>query len=367
MLCLVVASKLQDEIGRKVKERVESLLGMKTLLLTDSESVDVEEGVIIVPATGGTERIMASVIESTEKPVMIWALPNHNSLPSALEVYSVYRDRVKLVYSPMGSGILDHVSRFIGICNFLNSKQRLGVVGGISDWLLSSDYKDANDMGVEVVEIGMDELIGKDIYEALKEIVRKYDLSAVTIRCFDLLEFGETACLAVAKLNDEIPVGCEGDVGAILTMMILRAITGKPCWMANVCRIGGRLVLAHCTVPLSMVESYEITTHAESGKGKAVRGKMSKRIVTLARYGKKRMLIALGEITRNLNEKGLCRTQVEVRPFFDVDEFVENCLGNHIVLAYGDYRRDLKDFCKFKRIEVIDLSPYRPHHGSGAD
>ncbi len=366
MLCLVVSSKLQAEIGRGVKERVESLLGMKTLLLTEFEEVKVEDGVIIVPATGGTEKIIANVIESTEKPVMIWALPNHNSLPSALEVYSVYRDRVKLVYSPIGSEILDHVSRFIGICNFLNSKQRLGVVGGISEWLLSSDYEDAYDLGVEVVEIGMDELIGKDIYEALKDIVRKYRLSAVTVRCFDLLEFGKTACLAMAKLNEEIPAGCEGDIGAILTMMILRAITGKPCWMANVCRIDG-IVLAHCTVPLSMVESYEMTIHAESGKGKAVRGKMRREVVTLARYGKKRMLIALGEITRNLSEKGLCRTQVEVRPFFDVDEFVENSLGNHIVLAYGDYRRDLKDFCKFKKIDVIDLSPYRPHHGSGAD
>ncbi len=372
MLCIVVSSKLENqiEIGLEVKEKVESLLGIKTIFATEFEDFEIDDGAIIIPATGGTEQVIAKIIESTDKPVMLWALPNNNSLPSALEVYPVYKNRVKLIYSPISYDVLDEVGKFMGICKLINSRPRLGIIGGISEWILSSSKRDAEELGIEVVEIGLDEVMryGKDeIYRALKEIVAKYGLSALTIKCFDLLKFDTTACFAIAKLNDEIPAGCEGDIGAILTMMIVNGITGKPCWMANVCRLGKTMVLAHCTAPLAMTDGYELMTHAESGKGVAVKGRMRRGIVTIARYGKKKMLLALGKIVRNLNEKGLCRTQVEVEPLFNVDDFIDNALGNHVVLTYGDVRRDLIDFCKFKGIEAIDLSPYRLHHSSGAD
>ncbi len=379
MLCIVVSSKLENQIkvGLEVKKKVKSLLGLKTVFATEFEDFEIEDGAIVIPATGGTERVIESIIESTDKPIMIWALPYNNSLPSALEVYSVYKHRVKLIYSPISYEVLDTVGKFMGICRLLNSKLRLGIIGGISDWILTSDRRDAEDLGIEIVDIELDEVLryGREpdqIYRALKEIVADYKLSALTIRCFDLLKQNTTACLPIARLNDEIPAGCEGDIGAVLTMMIVSGITGKPCWMANTCRIGETVTLAHCTVPITMTESYELTTHAESGKGVAVRGKLRRGVVTIARYGKKKMILALGRIVRNLREEGLCRTQVEVEPMFDVDEFVENSLGNHVVIAYGDVRRDIADFCKFKGIEAIDISgkglrPYRLHHNSGAD
>ena len=363
MLCVVTSSKLQLDEGSNVKEKVESLLGMDTILITEPSDVSVEDGLIIVPATGGTERIISSLIESTDKPIMLWALPG-NSLASALEVYSVYRDRIRLVCKPIGHEILEDVGRFMGICRLLNSKLRLGIIGGISEWLLSSDRSDAEELGIEIVDIELYEILryGKDaesVHRALEEIVKEYRLSAVTVKCFELLNFETTACLALAKLG--VPAGCEGDVGATVTMMILSYISGKPCWMANVCRLEP-FVLAHCTVPLNMVSDYELTTHAESGKGVAVRGRLREGTVTIARYGKGRMLMALGRIVRNLREGNLCRTQVEIEPHFDVDDFVENTLGNHVVLAYGDLIEDLKVFCKFKRIRPIVLRPYRLHH-----
>jgi L-fucose isomerase-like protein len=327
--------------------------------MAENEDFEIDDGAIIIPATGGTERVMANIIESTDKPIMIWALPYNNSLPSALEVYSVYKHRVKLVYSPIGHDVLDEVGKFMGICKLLSSRLRLGIIGGISEWILASNRQDAKDLGVEVVDIELNEVLrhGNEpdqIYRALKEILAEYNLSALTIKCFDLLKHDTTACLAIARLNDEgIVAGCEGDIGAVLTMMIVSGITGKPCWMANTCRIGKTITLAHCTVPLTMTESYELTTHAESGKGTAIRGILRNDIVTLARYGRRKMFLALGKIVRNLREEGLCRTQIEVEPLCDAKEFVENALGNHLVVTYGDIRKDVIDFCKFKGIDVI--------------
>jgi len=364
MLCVVVSSKLENQVrvGLEIREKVESLLGIKTIFTTECEDFEIDDGAIIIPATGGTERIIESIIKSTDKPIMLWALPYNNSLPSALEVYSVYKHRIKLIYSPINYGVLNEVGKFMGICKLLNSNLRLGVIGGVSEWILASNRQDARDLGIEIIDIELDEVLryGKEpdqIYKALKEIVAEHNLSALTIKCFDLLKHDTTACLAIAKLNDEgIVAGCEGDIGAVLTMMIVSGITGKPCWMANLCRIGKTVTLAHCTVPLTLTEKYELTTHAESGKGTAIRGRLRKDVVTIARYGRKKMLLALGRIVRNLREENLCRTQVEVELLCDVGELIENALGNHLVLAYGDIRRDIADFCKFKGIEVIHIS-----------
>ncbi len=365
MLCAVVTSKLkgQEEMGRRVKERVERLTGMETVLVKDETDIRVEDGLVIVPATGGTERLMVKLIESTDRPVMIWALPGNNSLPAALEVYSVYRNRVKLVYSPMTPSVLSEITRFMGICRLMGSV-RIGVIGGISDWIISSGKEDAERLGFEVLEFDLKD----NVYDYVKELVRRHELSAVTVKCFDLIERGKTACLDISRLNDEgIVAGCEGDIGAVVTMLILSQISGSPCWMANTCRIGSTITFAHCTVPLKMTERHEITTHAESGVGMAVKGYMRRGIVTIARYGRGRMLVGVGRIIRNLNERDLCRTQIEIEPFFDVGEFLERTLGNHVAITYGDIRSDLSYFCKLKGVEFVNLSPYRLHHGSAAD
>ncbi len=366
MLFVVASSKLGEAVGREVKAKLGSLFGVKAILATEPREFVVEDGVVVVPATGGCERVLESVITSTDKPVMIIALPNHNSLASAIEVYSVYRDRVCLRYTSLDHRAIEVVSKFIGICRLLSSRIRIGVVGGSSEWLLTSRREDVESLGFEVLDFKLDEILvhgTEGIYDVMRELVLKHDLSALTIRCFDLIELKTTPCLEVARLNEELPVGCEGDLNALATMLILRWITGRPCWMANVCRLKP-LVLAHCTVPLSMVDRFELTTHAESGVGVAVRGFLKREVVTIAKYMDGKMLVMRGRITRNLREEGLCRTQVEL-DVEDEDFLVENSLGNHVVIAYGDHVKALFDFCKFKGIEV--LSPYRLHHNSGAD
>ena len=113
---------------------------------------------------------------------------------------------------------------------------RLGVIGKPSDWLIASVY-DADIirqvMDIELVDIAIDEVTslgrvgdGEEgalrIYERLKELIQKYKLSGLTLRCFDLLTtVHNTGCLALARLNAEgIPAACESDVPALLTMMI---------------------------------------------------------------------------------------------------------------------------------------------------
>ena len=183
----------------------------------------------------------------------------------------------------------------------------------------------------------------------------KHKLSAITIRCFDLLKYGYTACLGTSLCNDEgFVAGCEADLEALLTMMIVSYLTGEPCWMANPSRIEkNKLVLAHCTIATKMISKATLLPHMESGKCVAVRGPLKKGKATLVRFGSGRMQIAVGEIVRSdMQEPDLCRTQVELR-IDDPEKWIENALGNHQVLVYGDIKQMLLDFCRFKGIKAI--------------
>ena len=56
----------------------------------------------------------------------------------------------------------------------------------------------------------------------------------------------------------------EGDVPALLSMMISHALTGVSGFQANPAQIDvetGRILFAHCTIPFNMVENWQFDTH----------------------------------------------------------------------------------------------------------
>jgi L-fucose isomerase-like protein len=150
----------------------------------------------------------------------------------------------------------------------------MGIIGEPSDWLISSHTDKAKVkeiLGIELIDIPMQELLDeigdtKQIYEALKVLINRYQFQGFTLRCFDLLTtVKDTGCMALAKLNSEGYVaGCEGDIPAMLSMIIVRSLLGISGFQANPSRINpetGEMLFAHCTIPLDMVERYELDTH----------------------------------------------------------------------------------------------------------
>lgn len=235
---------------------------------------------------------------------------------------------------------------------------RIGVIGAPSDWLIASgvDYSKAcSRLGVEMVDIPIEELVdeikksdcdlrsfqgSEAVYEALKIIAAKYALIALTLRCFDLLSLvGNTGCLALARLNSEgIVSSCEGDIPALITMLIAAKLTGCPGFQCNLSRISGdELLFAHCTVPLSMVESYTYTTHFESGIGTAIKAEFPLGKVTIFKVAPdlERMALIPAELVRNQSESGLCRTQVIVKVSGAAGYFLKESLANHHIIVPG--------------------------------
>ena len=253
---------------------------------------------------------------------------------------------------------------------------RIGVIGQPSDWLIASQAHPIallEKLGVRMVEVPMEELlveIGKaegepapadqemarkvrdaypgavQIYKALKVLVAKYELNAFTLRCFDLLStVGNTGCLALSCFNSEgIPASCEGDVPALLSMMISYALTGVSGFQANPSQIdveSGRILFAHCTIPFNMVENWKFDTHYESGIGVGIHGIFPEGPVTVFKVSGDlgRHFAAEGELIRNQYEPNLCRTQVilQLRPA-DARYFLTDPIGNHHIIVPGHCR-----------------------------
>lgn len=344
---------------------------------------------LIYVRTGGTEgifkQLLPDLLKRYSRPFYLLTSGKSNSLAASLEILSYLRQQD--MKGEVLHGTPDYISRRIGL--LLQTEEamkrlrgsRLGVIGEPSDWLISSGVSPVEirrQLGIQLVQIPMkelhkvlddipetmtDEVTDRDdirqslpeahrIYLALKQIVEKYNLQGFTIRCFDLLKsVKNTGCLALARLNAEgIVAGCEGDIPALLSMSMAQALTGFSGFQANPAYINveeGEMLFAHCTIPLNMVERYELDTHFESGIGVGIRGYMKEGPVTIFKVAGdlSRHFAAEGMLVRNQAKDDLCRTQQVIR-LTHPDEatyFLKDPIGNHHIIIPGHFRQVLDE------------------------
>jgi len=331
----------------------------------------IEENQVVAVLSGGTEALFVDLVRTKEidlkRPVYLMVSGFSNSLPAALEILSFIRQRNGLAKimqhandtifpDPSETDSLTRVPLDKVLKN--TAKQRLGVLGKPSDWLIASqvDYKEVlKQMNIELVDIPFEELSGlgevdpgmkgaEAIYERIKEIIAKHKLDGITVRCFDLFKTCKnTACIAVSKLNDEgIPAGCESDIPVLLTMMICKKLTGEPGFMGSPARItpDGQILLAKCTIAQSMTSKHEYTTHFESGIGVAIHGEVPAGDYTLVKlnHDMKRLLAVNVKVTRCQYEQNLCRTQIWIQSTPIVSQYLlTSPLANHHILIKGHH------------------------------
>ncbi|MBR5075025.1 MAG: hypothetical protein IKX26_07345 [Bacteroidales bacterium] len=329
---------------------------------------------IIFVRTGGTENIFKQRyldVLDVKKSVYLLASYSNNSLAASMEILSWLRQRG--INGEILHGSHQYISSRINSLIQLESSRKAlaqtkaAIIGRPSDWLIASDVNreailaklgfDIDYIPIEEVERPCHDIgPGKDgaekIYEAIKSVVNEHKLNAFTIRCFDLLSsLKNTGCLALAKLNSEgIVAGCEGDAPAMISMIISRCISGKTGFQANPSKVDtetGEVLFAHCTIPLNMVERYELDTHFESGIGVGIRGFMKEGPVTVFKISgdAQRFFAEEGELIENGSRPNLCRTQQLIK-FNDKEAtkyFLTNPIGNHHIIIPGHWKKILTE------------------------
>lgn len=325
---------------------------------------------LIYIRTGGTEGIFKPLLpqlqQQSKRPFYLLTSGKSNSLAASMEILSYLNQQGITGEIIHGSTTYIHhrikVLEQVGEARSKMKGCRLGLIGEPSDWLISSRFDRTivkERLGIELVYIPMKELLEmpnvKKIYEALKALVEKYQLQGFTLRCFDLLTtIRDTGCMALAKLNAEgIVAGCEGDVPAMLSMKIIQALTGVSGFQANPATIDpekGEMLFAHCTIPLNMVEHYELDTHFESGIGVGIRGYMKEGPVTIFKVAgdMSRHFIAEGTLVRNQAKPDLCRTQqvIELDDKGQTRYFLTQPIGNHHIIVPGHLKELLEEILK---------------------
>ena len=338
--------------------------------------------------TGGSETKFLAQFDNVKAPVVLISNGKNNSLPASLEIksYCSLHDIPAVILTGDEKKIASVLRPFARAiyAKHLVEEHKLGLVGEPSDWLIASSVSDEdayNIFKIHLVHISMDEFKSeidkhelvkiphlsdlkskfKDeqvlegalyIYSALKRLIAKYDLKGLTVRCFDLLsEYKNTACLALALLNEEgFTAGCEGDVPTMITMHLLRALTGRSSFQANPSYINhdkNTVIFAHCTLPLNMTNDYSLTTHFESNLGIGIKGSLHLGEVSICKifinqkHNLDNCIAISGTIKENLSLECYCRTQINVElSDYDLMSLLREDYGNHMVIIYGNVTDD---------------------------
>jgi L-fucose isomerase-like protein len=349
---------------------------------------------VVFIASGGCEQKFRLHYPLLARPVILLADGKHNSLPAALEISSWVHQQGARAEIVHGHTALI-AARLRELALFQHSRLllagRIGVIGEPSDWLIASAIDRASvkaRWGTEFIDIGLDEVsgqldgaeeaeaiarefivaatalerVGEEavrqaalLVPALKAVFARHRLQAATLRCFSLIETLHTSgCLALSRLNDEGMIcGCEGDVPAAFSMLLLFALTGEIPFMANPAAVdteSNRVLFAHCTVPRRAVAGYGLQTHFETGLGVALGGDFPAGPATVFKVGGPGLdnyFVSAAEVLPGKAVPGLCRTQVLVRLQEPVDYFLKRPLANHHLLVRGDHAALIDDFMSY--------------------
>ncbi len=206
-------------------------------------------------------------------------------------------------------------------------------------------------------------------YFVLKRIIKTEQADAIMMDCLPGLRKPRKhppPCMGFMSLRDEgIAAGCQADLNATLTLMLVQQLFDKPGFQQNASMETEKNYYfgAHCTCASKLngitapAEPYILMSHCEAGWGCVPRvlwraGKE----VTMAQYlsGKTpQMHIYSGKVVGcpGVPQTGGCRTNIEMT-INEVDD-VCDVKGMHQIIFYGNYARQLRIFCQLYGIKVV--------------
>ena len=173
---------------------------------------------LILIQSGGSEGLFLENFGKLKEPYYLLTYGHNNSLAASLEILSYIKD------NNLSGEVLHGTTSYLSnrINELLSKKDRLGVIGKPSDWLIASNvnYNLASKLhNIELIDIEIDKVIeyyndsyndlnldfdyDKDelnkafkLHQAILKIKDEYKLDGLTIRCFSLLDkLNTTACL----------------------------------------------------------------------------------------------------------------------------------------------------------------------------
>jgi hypothetical protein len=209
---------------------------------------------------------------------------------------------------------------------------------------------------------------------AFEKLLDEEDATVMTVDCYGTMWDGTIRlpaypCLGFARLNNLGFGGiCESDLGCAMTHILFQGLVGRPSFVSDptVDSSTGSIILAHCLGtpkmdgPWGPDAPYKIRTVMERREGVVpqVEMRVGQRVTQgiLARLDTLRYFT--GEIIGSpvgLEVDRGCRTKIDVKVDGDVTRLWQNwTAGLHRQTVYGDITQELRYFCRFNEITMID-------------
>ncbi|HPM84172.1 MAG TPA: hypothetical protein PLF81_25890 [Candidatus Anammoximicrobium sp.] len=213
-----------------------------------------------------------------------------------------------------------------------------------------------------------DVINGLKSYLVAGQILQREEADAITMDCLGALGKTDVSlpCIAWSRMNDDgIPAACEADLGAVATHAIVEYLFDRPGFqqdpVAETAR--GAIIGAHCSCPTRLngfdqePEPFDIQHHH------AMRDAVPRTIwregqrvtcadVLMSGVQPVQMLISAGDVIGNVAVPPAGGCVVSVMAKFDNVEDVLAFPGFHQLFFYGDYKRQLKQFCQLIGLEA---------------
>lgn len=221
----------------------------------------------------------------------------------------------------------------------------------------------------KVVEPTRDEIIRScKLALALEKLLDEEDATVVAVDCYGTMwrQLPAYPCLSHCRMNNMGFGGiCESDLQCALTHIIFQGLVGKPGFISDptVDESNNSIILAHCMGTTKMdgpdgeEAPYKLRSVMERQEGLVVQPRMriGQRVTQAILLGTKSMRYFTGTIIDAPDLDRGCRTKITVRVDGDVVKLWQNWTGGlHRQTVYGDIVADLKRFCKFAGIELIN-------------
>jgi L-fucose isomerase-like protein len=354
--------------------------------------------------------------ELFEYPIIQWGMyktPGATNvgipLPGLLESYG---DMIRLgkktffvIGSPIEDQVIDQIGKLVNACTAIKKlrRSRLGVAGGqnlgqtdttysefhmrnivpallhldmleVLQELRRVDENEARSIAESVikkvgrVEVGEEHVLGAaKAYLAIREVVKKHKLDAITLREWPEAPIENfTMSLANALLDEQgIPCVSECDIPSTILWLVYRALSEDPVWLCEFEWVDdvekNTAILQHnCEAPFRLAKSLKDITITYTGfvewfggrKGGAnIQLELKPGKVTIAKIdgrpinGRIRAMITTGHIDASPYppvdgvSRGYIKFDCSVKEL--VDTWVTRGFGHHVVLSYGDHKDEL--------------------------
>ena len=391
---LIVAEPVSNE--DEARQSIQALSEKNTDLL------------LIIPLRGLSAETIAAAASASPTPCLICPVQGTFALPSSALAAGALRESkipVELLYAPPDHPEfirrLGHVARAAKAYSQIR-KSRIGVIGALFPNLVSCRYDPqivSARLGVTLLPIPFKEIrdsiqlkspgsresdqlrqeiinsyavefpnekaleAGLKLHLALKQVTLEQNIDGFATECWSGFpkELGVNPCMGF--IEDAYTLACEGDVMLCISLLIVRYLTAGSAFVGDLfdLDLDGILTLVHCGAPASLAANKREVVLAKSQlalergfETMTCRPRLEQGPVTVFRlYGTDcdKLHLASGELISCEQSPNLT---VKVRIKSNRWDFLDECFGNHYVVAAGNIRSELNLLCKWLGITIFE-------------